>query len=259
MVSIIGQNILPKVVTIISNYNYGEYVETAIKSALEQNYQNHQVICIDDGSTDNSWDFIKGFGATSSCIKYVNKKPLEVFSNGKFYYARIENSGASVARNTAIALAKYADAIMVLDSDDIMRGDKVSKMVDKLFEWDEVGVVYGDYHIVRPDYNKIEYKQPYSSSALYSNCIVHSGSLIKKKYLDEVSKDGLYYNPDLHGPASKGFLGCTEDYQLWIRLSKVCMMVHIAEPLTLVREHGKNQSMKMTQEIFEQNLRKFNV
>jgi len=259
MVSIAGQNTLPKIVTIISNYNYGEYVESAIRSALDQTYKNHEIICVDDGSTDNSWDFIRGFGADSSCIKSVNKKPMEVFKSGVLSYLKIENSGASVARNTAIALAKNADAIMVLDSDDIMRSDKVSRMAEKLFEYDEIGVVYGDYYIFRSNYNKVEYKQPYSSSALYSNCIVHSGSLIKKKYLDEVSKDGLYYSPELHGPGSKKFIGASEDYQLWLRLSKVCMMVHIAEPLTFVREHGRNQSMKVTPEIFEQNLRKFNV
>ena len=46
-----------------------------------------------------------------------------------------------------------------------------------------------------------------------------------------------------------------EDYDLWIRLSDICMMTHIPEPLSFVRETGNNQSMKMTAEIFEQNVR----
>jgi hypothetical protein len=85
-------------------------------------------------------------------------------------------------------------------------------------------------------------------------CIVHSNSLIKKEYLDQIRlPNGELFDSKLHGPASKEFIGCSEDYDLWIRLSSVCMMTHVPECLAIANQHGNNQAMKMTREIFEQN------
>ena len=84
--------------------------------------------------------------------------------------------------------------------------------------------------------------------------IVHSNSLIKKHFLEAIRlPNGEIFDSQLHGPASKGFIGCTEDYDLWIRLSKVCLICHVPESLSIVNESGQNQSMRMTSDIFNQN------
>jgi hypothetical protein len=121
-----------------------------------------------------------------------------------------------------------------------------------------VGVVYADYLIkkITPNYtyDKIELKEPYSRENLLQRCIVHSGSLIKKSFLAKVVlPNGEFFDSKLHGPLSKGFIGCTEDYDMWLRLSKHCMFVHVPEVLSLVRETGQNQSFRMTGEIFAKN------
>ena len=55
-----NKNDLPLVTIIIANYNYGNHIETAIDSAVKQNYPGELQICIvDDGSTDGSWEIIK--------------------------------------------------------------------------------------------------------------------------------------------------------------------------------------------------------
>jgi glycosyltransferase involved in cell wall biosynthesis len=171
----------------------------------------------------------------------------------------IENSGASTARNVAIWEAwEWADVFAILDADDLYHPSKVSKQVQKLIEHDEVGVTYSDYIIHKTygynDYQKYEYKYPYSKFELERQCIVHSAGLIKKRCLSKILLDNKeIYDSNLHGPGSQGFIGCIEDYDLWLRLSNVCMISHIAEPLSYVRETGLNQSMKMTPEIFQQN------
>mgnify|MGYP003154618577 FL=1 len=79
--------------------------------------------------------------------------------------------------------------------------------------------------------------------------------MIKKEYLDVVKlPTAEFYDSNLHGPLSKGFIGCTEDYDLWLRLAEICVMTHVAKPLSLVRETGNNQSMRMSPEIFSQNV-----
>ena len=229
---------LPKVAIICANYNYGEYVIRAIESIVNQTYRGElRLYVVDDGSSDDSWE-------------KISRYPCDwLFSQ------RIENSGASVARNVAIETAlDWADIFGILDSDDEYYPEKVEKLVAKLVEYPEVGVACADYDIETPVYSKQELKPSYDREELLQRCIVHSNSLIKKEYLEAVRlPNGEFFDSRLHGPASQGFIGCTEDYDLWIRLSKVCMITHVPECLARANEHGNNQSLKMTGEIFQKH------
>lgn len=239
-------NNLPKVAIICANYNYSDYIVAAMESIMDQTYKGPiRLYVVDDGSSDDSWDKICGYS-----------HPTKGQDEDRYLYAkRIENSGASVARNTAIEMCwDWADIIGVLDADDAYFPDKVEKLVAKLVEHEEVGVAYADYVNVFPHFTKREFKKPYDRQLLNRECIVHSNSLIKKKYLEMVRlPNGEFYRSELHGPASQGFIGCTEDYDLWLRLSQVCVFAHVPELLGLANQHGRNQSMKMTQQIFNEN------
>jgi len=231
----------PKVAIIIANYNYGDYVINAIKSIENQTYDGPiKIFLVDDGSSDDSWDRLS---------KHKESKK----DRDKYNFIRIENSGASVARNVAIEAAlDWADIFGILDSDDEYYPEKVEKLVAKLVEYPEVGVAYADYDIETPVYSKQELKPSYDRQVLLQRCIVHSNSLIKKEYLEAVRlPNGEFFDSRLHGPASQGFIGCTEDYDLWIRLSKICIITHVPECLARANEHGNNQSLKMTGEIFQ--------
>ncbi len=85
---------------IIPNYNYGRYVGEAIESALNQDWENKEVIVVDDGSEDNSVDVIKNFG----------KKIKALFQ---------KNSGQREANNRGF-LESSGDVIIFLDSDDVL-------------------------------------------------------------------------------------------------------------------------------------------
>lgn len=91
---------------IIPVYNVESYLAECFDSLLAQTYQKFEVICINDGSTDNSLAIVE---------QYSDK-----FSNFKF--KTIENSGQSVARNIGLSLAQ-GDYILYLDSDDKIRAD----------------------------------------------------------------------------------------------------------------------------------------
>lgn len=240
------------ITTIIANYNYGAYVVEAIHSALNQTVKN-KVVVVDDGSTDGSISTIKNNFGFGSCGMLYNEDS-QIFHSDNLDLICSKNNGASAARNLGMRHSwKDTEFFCILDADDSILPEKYEKFL-KIMEDEAVGVVYGDYAIVRPNYSKYEYKQPYSIQTLSEQCIVHSGAMIRKSYLEKVLlSTGEVYDKNLHGPASKGFIGCTEDYDLWLRLSKVCMMVHVPEMLSIVNEHGNNQSMKMTQEIFNKN------
>lgn len=255
------------VAVIISNYNYGEFVLDAIQSVMDQTYKCNIVI-VDDGSTDNSTYKIRTFLESNSikqidgCIGVTKSLYYSGIMDVKEYehgitLIEIKNSGASTARNVGIWHAWHSsDYFAILDADDTYHPNKVETLLGKIQEFNEIGVAYADYDIMRPSYIKREFKKPYDKKGLELECIVHSGALIKKQYLQKVTlPNDEFYDSKLHGPGSQEFIGCTEDYDLWLRLSNVCMFCHVPESLSLVKELGHNQSLKMNHDIFMKNMK----
>jgi glycosyltransferase involved in cell wall biosynthesis len=107
-------NFNPLVTALICNYNYGRYLSDAIESALNQTWENMEIIVVDDGSTDDSREILK---------KY----------EGRIRIILKENGGQASAFNAGIAEAR-GDIICFLDSDDFWYPEKVALIVDKYKE-----------------------------------------------------------------------------------------------------------------------------
>lgn len=252
-----------KVAIITANYNYGQYILEAINSIQRQTYNGPiRMYLVDDGSSDDSWEKICNITEavdSKDMEESYYSGPIEYRQRDNIYAYRITNSGASTARNVAIWQAwEWADVFGVLDSDDEYKPNKVEVLMNKLMEYGEIGVACSDYdiHNELPHRSNIsyEFKNSYCRNELMNRCIIHSNSLIKKAYLAQIILPNKeIFDSQLHGPASQGFIGCTEDYDLWIRLSKICIFTHVAESLAIARQNGQNQSMKMTTDVFNQN------
>lgn len=95
----------PKVSIIIPNYNNGAVLERCLKSVTEQTLQDIEIIVIEDGSTDDSWEVIKHWLSEDSRIKAVIRK---------------NNKGTHMARKAGVSAAtgEYA---MFLDADDVLK------------------------------------------------------------------------------------------------------------------------------------------
>ena len=91
----------PKISVIIPIYNTAKYLPRCLDSILNNMYQNLEVICINDGSTDESAVILERYAAADSRIISVNKA----------------NAGVSAARNTGLDIAT-GDFIAFVDSDD---------------------------------------------------------------------------------------------------------------------------------------------
>lgn len=112
-----------KVSVVIPVYNCREYVCEAIDSVLGQTYPIHEVIVVDDGSTDN--------------LQQVLSPYLE-----KIIFKRQENKGAASARNAGVKIST-GDWIAFLDSDDIWLPDKISRQMALADLYPEVDLIYG--------------------------------------------------------------------------------------------------------------------
>lgn len=90
-----------KLSVIIPVYNTNKYLEKCLESIVNQTLKDIEIICIDDGSTDNSLEILNNFAKKDKRIKVLTQK----------------NQGQSVARNAGIKAAK-GEYIGFIDSDD---------------------------------------------------------------------------------------------------------------------------------------------
>ena len=103
---------------IMPTYNRADIIERAIDSVLDQNYNNFELLIIDDGSSDNTEAMVKE--------KYEN-----FLETGKIKYFKQENKGVHNARNNGLSRAK-GNIIAYLDSDNYWLDTYLEKMVSAL-------------------------------------------------------------------------------------------------------------------------------
>lgn len=118
----------PLVSVIIPTYNRFDFLEEAILSAVNQTYNNIEILVVDDGSSFNY--------AQSICEKYSNCKYLHKI-----------NGGLSSARNYGIANAN-GELIAFLDDDDFWLKTKIEKQVKILLENSDIDCVHSSAAVV---------------------------------------------------------------------------------------------------------------
>ncbi len=112
----------PRFSVIISAYNLEDYIVRAIKSVLNQDFRDFELIVINDASTDNTLKKIKQF----KNIKIINNK---------------KNKGLGAVRNIGISKSK-GEYIIHLDGDDTMFDNKVLSKIDKLIGNTKYDIVF---------------------------------------------------------------------------------------------------------------------
>lgn len=117
--------IYPKVSVVMPVYNRAYCIQHAVRSIIDQDFKDWELLVIDDGSDD----------------KDLLIKKLEKFDDARIKYRRIEHTGnISRVRNYGNTLAN-GDIIVVHDSDDVAYPNRISEIV-KAFEDETVDVVY---------------------------------------------------------------------------------------------------------------------
>ena len=114
---------------IMPSYNTAKYISNSIDSVLAQTYTDWELIIVDDCSTDNTDEIVKG---------YLNDERIRYLKNET-------NSGAAVSRNYALREAK-GKWIAFLDSDDLWEPEKLEKQIAFMVE-NNYKFTYTDYRI----------------------------------------------------------------------------------------------------------------
>lgn len=134
---------------IIPVHNAERYLNTCIDSILSQDYQDFEVILINDGSTDNS---------SSICDKVSKEKPF-------FTTIHKENSGASDCRNIGILQAR-GDYILFLDSDDTFTSNILMKISNIIADKNGADVYIGKFNYLIEGQISSKYNYEFDSSKL---------------------------------------------------------------------------------------------
>jgi len=123
---------------IIPVYNTGEYLKKCLDSVFEQDFDDYEVIIVNDGSTDNSEKIINDYLKKYSNIIYLNQK----------------NSGLSMARNNGV-LKATGEYLLFLDSDDFYEKNILRNLNREID--DDYDVVRFQIQDVFPDGRVVKY------------------------------------------------------------------------------------------------------
>ena len=190
---------------IITTCNRRRFLEEALGSVLHQDYRDLEIIVVDDGSTDGSWEAARGLP-----VRYEWK----------------ENGGVSSARNLGIRAA-LGDYLAFLDVDDLWKKDKLSVQM--------AAMEAGDYRISYTDEiwlrngRRLNQKKKHRkySGYIYEHClplciISPSSAVIKREIFENV---GLFDES----------LPVCEDYDMWLRVACRYPVLFIPSPLIIKR------------------------
>lgn len=202
-----------KVSIILPVYNGAKCVSNSIDSVLAQTYENFELVVVNDCSTDNTLDILNEYAKKDSRVK--------VFTN---------EENKKLPRTLNAGFEKATGEYLTWTSDDNMyRPEAIAEMVQFLDENPEVGLVYCDMTVRNElgDDIKEEVKvaAPVKDLRLRSIC----GACFM--YRSEVAAKAGEYDPDL-------FLA--EDYEYWIRISKIATIAPLHKDLYIYRLQGQS-------------------
>ncbi|MGZ3441121.1 MAG: glycosyltransferase, partial [Polyangia bacterium] len=216
----------PEVSVIMAAYNGERYIEESIRSVLDQSYGALELVVIDDGSTDGTWEIVNALQASDERLVYAFQP------NGRQGKAR--NNGIRRARGSLIAFC---------DQDDLWVKEKLALQMDALAAARDVSVVFSDGFLFSDDDvadERTTFKTmsgSWDSQEMFRLLFVENripvlSSLVRRDAILRVgmlSEDPLRQNCD--------------DWDLWLRLAASgCRFLGMPERLVRYRLHSQQAS-----------------
>lgn len=228
----------PLVSVILPTYNRVRFLERSIHSVMKQTYRNWELIVIDDGSTDDTKEYItKNITHWNESLSKANAFQPNVM------YCRTENKGVSSARNFGISQSK-GEWISFLDSDDEWDPKKILKQIQ--FHRDNPSLSFSQTNeIWNKKGNSFEPKGKFKKlSGFYlkeslKTCMITTSSFFAKREIYE-SIGGF-----------REELKSCEDYDLWNRIFVLGYEIGLLEENLLTRYGGHDDQLSMQYKAME--------
>lgn len=203
--SIKNKNILLSI--IVPVYNVENYISICLDSLINQTYKNIEIVCVNDGSKDNSLNILNQYKDKDSRIILIDKK----------------NGGVSSARNAGIN-ASNGDFITFVDADDYVDINTYKNCIDTIIEKNADILAFGyiqepEHKIINPYKNKFYNAFDCLKNEFTKNCTVWNKIFKRSILFDEnirFAEDVAYGEDDLFlkmvTPNAKKIFGCADAY-----------------------------------------------
>jgi len=186
-------NSVPLFSIIIPTYNRANFIGKTINSLLKQQYNNYEIIVVDDGSTDNTEEVIKEYTAPN------------------FTYIKKENAERAAARNFGAAIAK-GEYVNFFDSDDLAYPNHLTDAVNVINKHQHPEWFHLSFELSTPEGKIIQQMQnnitPTLNQKMYTGNILSCNGVFIRRDIALKNK----FNEDRQ-------LSASEDYELWCRLT----------------------------------------
>lgn len=238
----------PLLSIIIPVYNVEKFLDETIRSFLNDDFYNFEIIAIDDCSKDNSFKILEEYAKHNSRVKvYKNKK----------------NVGKNNVINYGFTLAN-GDYIALFDSDDINILGRLKKQVEFLNNDDEIDMVYGDILIYRMNDNTKKIQKAAEFQNIDEPCKILKSLYGDNKRLSEIKKASQILHPTKYIPASSAIfrrkiiddgirmdekLRNTEDLDFWLQIIGANFKIkHLPLNTYIYRIHSDQKSKNKNME-----------
>jgi hypothetical protein len=221
---------VPAISVILPVFNGQEYLHSAIGSVLSQTFTDFEMLIVDDGSTDESLVIASAFSDTR----------VRILRNEV-------NLGLSGSLNLGIE-ASRADFIARHDQDDIAAPQRLARQIEFMSQHSAVGLVGTWARVLSAPGGTQgemirEHRHPTADAELrwrllWNSPFVHSSVMMRRDVL--LRAGGYTTSQDRSIP---------EDYDLWVRMSRVCSLANIPEFLQTYRETPTGMSRARRSEI----------
>lgn len=219
----------PSVSVAITCYNYGQFLSACLDSCLNQTVPIDQIVVVDDGSTDASWQVLSGYAGSGSRVQAIHQA----------------NAGMCAATNTALR-ACTGDVVLLLDADDMFAPTRVERVLAALRQPIDGELPGWVHHALR------RFSSTHSNLGLFSN---YPANALPRGYLAErvlrfgettvvTVTSGLAFRREVLeaiGPIDDD-RSTAQDMQLRLAASLLSPVAWIPEPLSLYRIHGAAES-----------------
>ena len=213
---------MPRVSVVMPAFNAERYLRPALDSVLSQDYDDFDVIVVNDGSTDSTAAILEAYAARDRRLRVMTQP----------------NQGAAAANNLAIN-ATDAEFIARMDADDISLPGRLSRLVGYLDEHPNAGAVgsgvafidHGGHQFARQIERMAHTKITHALKSGRRNPLLNPSVMFRRRcWLDAGGERVCFVR--------------AHDFDLWIRLAAVHAIHAIPDVLLHYRIHGDNVSLK---------------
>jgi glycosyltransferase involved in cell wall biosynthesis len=222
----------PTVSVVMPVYNTEVYLTDSVGSILGQTFQDWELICIDDGSTDGSLNILRRYESADPRVRVITRPNTGV--------ARARNDGMDVAHGRYIA---------AMDSDDIALPERLRRQVDYMESHPECVCLGTAVRVVGPDLLPIkEELKPLDHETIDCQTLAGSGAAIRHPIAmfrtEALRSIGGYRDECL----------AFEDVDLYLRLAEIGRLANLPDILLLYRQ--RPGSINRTHRAFRRNYRR---